>query len=259
MKNTEEMVESIKESIGIVPELIFMLGTGWNAVAEQLENVKEATYSELFGVETGVPGHSGKLLMGTLAGKKVGLMVGRFHLYEGYTAEEATRPLVALQKLGMKKIVLTAAAGALNEKYAVGDFVINSDFLTLFLKQNPLVGAQFIDTSELLSKRLQLSAQAAMIQAGVSWHEGVYAYYPGPSFETPADKMALRHLGADVVGMSSVPESLRARSLQVEILSLSFVTNLAFVYHDHQDVLGAAKKAQSQMSEVLIEIARREA
>lgn len=259
MKNIEEMVQSIKESIETVPELIFMLGTGWNAVAEQLEDAEERAYNELFGVDTGVPGHSGKFITGSLAGKKVGLMVGRFHLYEGYTAEEATRPLVAFQELGMRKIVLTAAAGALNEKFAVGDFVINTDFLTLFLKQNPLVGAQFIDTSELLSRKLQQSAQSALVKAQANWHEGVYAYYPGPSFETPADKMALRHLGADVVGMSSVPEALRARSLQVEILSLSFVTNLAFVYHDHQDVLAAAKRAQQQMSQVLIEIARLEA
>jgi len=259
MKTVDEMVLALQEKTKTVPSLVCMLGTGWNAVIEAVEDAEEMSYGDVFGVETGVPGHSGKFIIGTLAGKKVGFMVGRFHLYEGYTAEEATRPLVALQKLGMKKIVLTAATGALNEKYAVGDFVINTDFLTLFLKQNPLVGAQFIDTSELLSKKFQLSAQSALVKTQAAWHEGVYAYYPGPSFETPADKMALRHLGADVVGMSSVPEALRARSLQVDILSLSFVTNLAFVYHDHHDVLAAAQKAEAQMSQVLTEIARLEA
>jgi purine-nucleoside phosphorylase len=178
-------------------------------------------------------------------------------MYEGYSGEEAPLPVRVFAKAGMKQMIVTAACGALNEKYQVGDFCLTSDVLTLFLVlDNPLRGPKFLDMSEVFDPEMRAVARKVMVENGITFHEGVYTYYHGPNFETPADKMALKFLGGDVVGMSTVPETIAARWEKVSVMSLAFVTNLAFVKHDHKDVLAAADHASKQMVTVLEGIIR---
>lgn len=212
---------------------------------------RRVPYATAFGHNTTVPGHNGELVYGELAGKEVVFMSGRFHLYEGYTGSEAVNPIAILAKEGITKIVITSASGALNPKYNVGDFVILSDILTLFLKSSPLIGPEFIDMSRVFEDEWRDKAITACKSLKLRYHEGIYAYMTGPHYETPADKRALRILGADCVGMSTVPEILMARKLKLEILGLSFITNLAFVKHDHRDVIAAAEAGAAKMAELI--------
>lgn len=253
MFDDQEAINVLLSKVNSFPKMLVVLGSGWNKVLDSVTVEQEISYEDLFGVKATVPGHAGKLVIGTVGENRVAFMAGRFHMYEGYTARESTTPLRVFAKAGMKKLILTSAVGALNEKYAVGDFVVTSDLLTLFLSlDNPLRGPDFIDMSECLDPQLRQTALRLCVEHQIPVHEGVYAYCHGPYFETPADKMALRFLGADVVGMSTVPETIQARSLGVTTLSLAFVTNLAFVKHDHHEVLENAKRASAQMSVLLL-------
>jgi purine-nucleoside phosphorylase len=146
--------------------------------------------------------------------------------------------------------VITAAAGALNEKYHVGDFIFLSDMITAFCS-SPLKGAQFQDLSEVFDLQWRHKAVSICATQEIPVHEGVYVYTKGPHFETPADKMSFHHLGADVVGMSTVPETIMARWLKLKVLGLAYVTNLAFVTHDHKDVLAAAEQGSDRMVTLL--------
>lgn len=251
MLSQTESFERITSEISTFPSLLIMLGTGWNQVLDEAHVEKEISYKDLFGVSATVPGHEGKLVIARISGKQVAFMQGRLHMYEGYSGEEATLPIRVFAQAGAKQLIVTSASGALNESYRVGDFVILSDLLTLFLPTNPLVGPQFIDMSQAFNPDLRLLAKKICAQASLPFREGIYAYMKGPHFETPADKMALHHLGADVVGMSTVPETIMARSLGLRVLGLSFVTNLAFVQHAHEDVLAAADASSKQMAQLL--------
>lgn len=253
MFTTKQAVE-VGTSTGLsLPPTCVVLGSGWNEILSKVETEQEISFTKLFGVGASVPGHVGKLVVGKIKGKRVAFMAGRFHTYEGYTSEEASRYVAVLAALGMKRLVLTAAAGALNEKYAVGDFIILSDLITTFCP-SPLTGPEFIDLSQVFDPQWRLQAIAACAKHSLPFHEGVYVYTRGPHFETPADKMLLRQLGADVVGMSSVPEAIRAKSVGIATLGLAYVTNLAFVKHDHKDVLAAAEAGSRRMVSLLEEI-----
>ncbi len=251
MLSEQESLSIVQSKIKKFPSLLFMLGTGWNQVLVGAEIETEISYKELFGVSATVPGHEGKLVVARIAEKRVAFMQGRLHLYEGYAAQEATLPIRVFAQAGIKQLIVTSASGALNESYLVGDFVILSDVLTLFLPSNPLVGPQFIDMSQAFNQDLRLVAKKICARESLPYREGIYAYMHGPHFETPADKMALHHLGADVVGMSTVPETIMARALELNVLGLSFVTNLAFVQHAHEDVLAAANSSSKQMVQLL--------
>ncbi len=247
MLTESQSVKVVAARVQPFPSLVVMLGTGWNRVLADAKVETEISYKDLFGVETSVPGHEGKLIIAQIGQKRVAFMQGRLHLYEGYSGVEATLPIRVFAQAGAKQLIVTSAAGALNESYRVGDFVILTDLLTLFLKSHPLIGPQFIDMSQVFSQSLRNVAKAVCAKESLSFREGIYAYMSGPHFETPADKMALHHLGADVVGMSTVPETIMARSLGLTVLGLSFVTNLAFVQHAHEDVLAAADQGAKQM------------
>lgn len=255
MFTDSQSLSILKKSFSSFPDTLMVLGSGWNKVVEGMVVKQEIPFETLFGTKATVPGHEGKLIIGKLDGKKVAIMSGRFHTYEGYSAYEATTPIRVFSQMGVKNLILTAACGALNQKYKVGDFVILNDVVTLFLSlDNPLIGPKFIDVSEVFDADLRNRALKAAIKYNLPFHEGSYAYYHGPNYETPADKMALRILGADVVGMSMVPETLVARSLNIKTLGLAFVTNLAFVKHDHKEVLIQANKAGERMKELLTRI-----
>lgn len=250
MHTVEQSVQILSKYISTTPSLCVVLGSGWNRILEHAQVETEISYKELFGVEASVPGHDGKLVVAGIENKRVLLMAGRLHSYEGYTTEQVTRPMQALAQSGLERIIITAAVGALNEKYAVGDFVILSDMITAFCK-SPLVGPKFTDLSSPFDEAMQMDAREVCIENNMRAHEGVYVFVAGPHFETAADKMLYRHLGGDVIGMSTVPETIMANYLRINVLGIACVTNLAFVKHAHEDVLRASSEASGNMVTLL--------
>ncbi|OIP85145.1 hypothetical protein AUK04_01565 [Candidatus Roizmanbacteria bacterium CG2_30_33_16] len=237
------------------PETVVVLGSGWNKLLDNVSAEIIIDYDELFGVKTTVPGHKGQLIIASVNKKRVAFMSGRFHMYEGYNAYQSTTPIRVFTKAGMKNLILTAACGGLNKKYQVGDFIILNDIITLFLSlDNPLQGTQFVDLSQPFSNTLRKTALKIAKTNRLLHHEGNYVYYHGPNYESFSDKKALANIGADVCGMSVVPEVLVARSLNINVLGLTFVTNLAFVKHNHKEVVAQANKASQQMKTLLLGI-----
>jgi len=230
-----------------------ILGSGWSNIIENVKNKKEKSFESVFGTKTTVTGHAGKIIFGSLFDKNIIVLSGRFHTYEGYTAYEASKTVRFLHDQGVKKIIITSASGALNPKYQVGDLVILNDLITLFC-QSPLSGSQFQNLSQPFSQKFIESAQKAAVETDISFQKGVYVYMKGPHYETYSDKMALQFLGADVVGMSTVPEVIMANYLGMEILGLSLVTNLAFVKHDHRDVLQAVKNQEKNLEKFFLKL-----
>jgi len=212
-------------SVGIV------LGSGLGGFADTLENRTERLYSEISGwpVSTAV-GHAGKLVTGRIGDTDVIVLAGRAHLYEGYTAHEVTFGIRELARRGVRSLILTNAAGGINASYKPGDLVLISDHINL-LGANPLtgpndesLGPRFPDMSEAYSRKYRDIAKEA---TGLPLAEGVYAAVPGPSYETPAEIRYLRAIGADLVGMSTVPETIAANHLGIKVLGISCVTNMA--------------------------------
>lgn len=244
---------------GQLPELLIVLGSGWDRLLAVVQVEQTVDYQSLFGVGASVPGHAGQLIIGRVGSQRVALMSGRFHTYEGYSPEEVTRPIQVFAAAGVKKLVLTAACGAVNEKYQVGDLVLLSDLLTVFLSpESPLIGPKFQDLSEIFDQNWRLAARRILAEERISFREGIYGYYHGPNYESPADKMAFKILGADVVGMSTVPETLMAKWLGLKVLGLALVTNLAFVKHDHRQVLAAAEAEGGKLANFLQKLVENE-
>lgn len=224
----------------LAPRIGIVLGSGLGAAAECVADPVVIPYSEipLFPQST-VEGHSGRMVAGRLGGTPVAVMQGRVHFYEGYTPLEVTFPMRVLGALGIRTVVLTNAAGGIAESYRAGQLVLIGDHINQ-LGWNPLcgpneprfgyghgAGLRFFDMTEAYSKPLRALAAQAAREEGFAMDEGVYLATPGPSFETPAEIRAFRALGATLVGMSTVPETLVARHMGVEVLGISCVTNLA--------------------------------
>ncbi len=230
----------------------FILGTGWDGIVKDVKNKKETSFEKIFKRKTTAIGHKGIVIKGYLQEKEVILLSGRFHTYEGYSSHEATETVRYLHMEGVKKIIITSAVGALNPKYQVGDLVILHDLITLFC-QSPLSGPQFQNMSEPFSRLLVESAVRSCTRVEIPFQKGVHVYFRGPHFETFADKMALRFLGADVCGMSMAPEVIMANHLNMEVLGLSLVTNLAFVKHDAEEVLAQARSQEKNLRKFFLE------
>ena len=211
-----------------------VLGSGLGAFADTLEDRVETAYSAIpnWPVSTAV-GHAGKLVEGRIGHTKVIVLAGRAHLYEGYTAQQVTFGIRELHRRGVRSLVLTNAAGGINEKYRPGDLVLLSDHINL-LGSNPLtgpnddsLGPRFPDMSEAYSKHYRDLAHKAAHEMGIVLQEGVYAATPGPCYETPAEIRYMRAIGADLVGMSTVPETIAANHMGMKVLAISCVTNAA--------------------------------
>lgn len=230
-----------------------ILGTGWNEIVNRVEISGRRPYRRLFKLKSTVPGHQGELIEARLNGRELLILNGRFHLYEGYSPEQVTRPLAWLKNRGVTDLIITNAVGGLNPKYRVGDFVILSDMITLWAP-TPLIGPKFQDLSAAFDPRLRQLADSQAKKLNLRRHQGVYCYCHGPQFETPADKRAMIALGADVVGMSNVPETIMANYLGIRVLGLALVTNLAFVKHSHREVLAQAEKGKANMVKLLTQI-----
>ena len=230
----EKTAEYVKSRAPFAPELGLILGTGLGPLAKQIENPVEIDYRDIpnFLVST-APDHAGKLIFGTLEGKKLVCMSGRFHSYEGYDFEQLAIPVRLFKLLGVKQLIVTNAAGGVNEGYRPGDIMVISDHIKLNGaspmrgKNLPEFGDRFFNVSRMYTPRLRELALRLAKDTALRVHEGVYFFMPGPQFETPAEIRAIRLLGGDAVGMSTVTEALTAAHCGIELLGFSVITNMA--------------------------------
>ncbi len=252
----------------LAPKVGIVLGSGLGAAAEAVANPVIVPYGEIphFPQST-VEGHSGRMVAGMLNGTPVVIMQGRVHYYEGYSPLQVTFPMRVLGALGVRAVVLTNAAGGIQEGYRVGQLVLLADHIN-HMGWNPLngpneprfavrpgAGLRFFDMTEAYSKTLRALAKQAAIEEGFSLEEGVYLATPGPSFETPAEIRAFRTLGVTLVGMSTVPETIVARHMGIEVLGISCVTNLAAGLGStplsHEEVYETGRQVENRLAALL--------
>src|SRR5579859_226454 len=256
---------------GLTPRIGIVLGSGLGAVAEAVASPLFVPYGEIPNFpESTVEGHSGRIVAGLLGGVPVVVMQGRVHYYEGYTPQQVTFPMRVLGRLGIETVILTNAAGGINANYKIGDLVLLADHINS-LGFNPLIGQneprfgdgartglRFFDMTEAYSVELRGLAQAAARTEGFALHEGVYLATSGPSFETPAEIRAFRTLGADLVGMSTVPETIVARHMGIRVLGISCVTNLAAgisaTQLSHEEVFEAGSRVQHRLANLFLRL-----
>jgi purine-nucleoside phosphorylase len=251
------------------PHIGIVLGSGLGAAADTVQNPVIVPYEQIpYFPKSTVEGHSGRIVAGTLGGSPVVVMQGRVHFYEGYSLKDVTFPMRVMGALGIRAVVLTNAAGGIKEGYRIGQLVLIADHINMmgwnplvgpndprFAFDRPSTGLRFFDMSDAYSKRLrQAAVQAAEIE-GQTLEEGVYLAVSGPSFETPAEIRAYRTLGATLVGMSTVPETIVARHMGIEVLGISCVTNLASglspVPLSHSDVFETGKQVERKLADLL--------
>ena len=238
------------------PEWGLVLGSGLGSFVERMEIIASVPYSEIAGLpQSSVPGHAGRFVFGKVGGVTVVAAQGRVHLYEGKSAVEVTANVRWMQSMGVRRLVLTNAAGTVNPAFHPGTWMMLNDHLNLTHTTPLLGGANFFDMSEVYSKSLRARFSEVADELGVTLHEGVYAGLLGPQYETPAEVRMVRTLGADAVGMSTVLEAIQARALGMEVAGFSCLTNWAAGLHHgtlgHEEVLEVGKGAASQLAAVL--------
>lgn len=247
------------------PEIGLILGSGLGAIADKIENAEHYNYSDIpnFPVST-VQGHAGKLVIGNYHGKQVVAMQGRFHFYEGYNMNQVTFPVRVMKLLGIKTLIVTNAAGAVNTNFNAGDLVLITDHINLS-GTNPLIGKnldefgpRFPDMSNAYDKELQNKVKEIAKNEGIKLREGVYTMLSGPTYETPAEIRMVRTLGGDAVGMSTVPEVIVANHCNLKVLGISCMTNMAAGILDqplsHKEVMETSEKVRSTFIKLMTSI-----
>ncbi|GGE10812.1 purine nucleoside phosphorylase [Marinithermofilum abyssi] len=233
-KRIEEAAQAIQKKLSLEPKIGLVLGSGLGILADEIEEAATISYGEIphFPVST-VEGHAGQLVIGRLEGQPVVAMQGRFHFYEGYSLTDVTFPIRVMKALGVEKLVVTNAAGGVNTGYQAGDLMVIRDHINL-MGTNPLIGpndpdlgVRFPDMSEAYDPAMRQLAHRVAESEGIRLQEGVYAGLTGPSYETPAEIRMLRTIGADAVGMSTVPEVIIARHSDIRVLGISCISNMA--------------------------------
>ena len=252
-------VAYLKETVTFVPEIAIILGSGLGRLADFIEDKQEVAYEEIpHFPRTTVVGHEGKLIFGTLKGRKIVAMKGRFHYYEGHAMDVVVYPIRVFKKLGIDNLIVTNAAGGVNFDFKPGDLMAITDQISLF-SENPLrgenfeeLGPRFPDMSAAYDRNLVKHALSSAKLVGVDLKTGIYSYCKGPSFESPAEIRALRLLGADAVGMSTVPEVIVARHMGMKVLGISCITNMAAGILDqplnHEEVIETGKSVEQKFS-----------
>ena len=229
-----EAAEYLRARLPARPDLALVLGSGLGGLADRIEDPVYIPYGQIphFPVST-APGHAGRFVFGRLSGRMVLCMQGRFHYYEGHDMAAIALPVRVLKALGCRALVLTNAAGGVNWDFSVGDFMLITDHIN-FMGANPLrgenddaIGPRFCDMTHVYTPEFQQTARQVAAQQGITLREGIYLGYMGPSFETPAEIRAFRTLGADAVGMSTVPEAIAASHCGLPVLGVSLITNMA--------------------------------
>ena len=267
------MLKKINEATGYIkdnfdnfkPEIGIILGTGLGGLVNEIEIKYKIPYSNIphFPVST-VKGHSGNLILGELSGKKVVAMQGRFHFYEGYSMQELSFPVRVLKFLGIEKLLLSNAAGGMNPDFEVGDIMMINDHINLFAT-NPLIGKnydelgpRFPDMGKPYDYKLMDLIKSTANKMNIKLQEGVYVGVSGPTFETPAEYKYMRIIGGDAVGMSTVPEVIVARHMNIPCFAFSIITDLGvegnIVEVSHEEVQEVAQKSEKILTKLVKEI-----
>ncbi|HYE83836.1 MAG TPA: purine-nucleoside phosphorylase [Clostridia bacterium] len=257
-----EARDFILERIKSVPEIALILGSGLGDMAEEAEDKTAIDYKEIpnFPVST-VQGHKGRLVFGRISGKRVVFMQGRFHYYEGYRMEDVVFPVWVFKALGVEKLIVTNAAGGVNTSFNPGDLMLIKDHIN-YTNNNPLIGPnleafgpRFPDMSEAYSKGLTELVRKSAAENGIKLQEGTYTFLTGPSYETPAEIRACRIIGADAVGMSTVPEVVAANHCGIKAVGISCITNMAAGILDqplnHKEVMETADRVKENFSKLI--------
>ncbi|MGI8952888.1 MAG: purine-nucleoside phosphorylase [Chitinophagaceae bacterium] len=263
MHRLMETVQFIKNIYPHQPRIGIVLGSGLGNLTKEIKIEKEILYKDIphFSLST-VKGHNGKLLFGELCGKKIIVMAGRFHFYEGYTPQQVSYPVRVMKMLGVQTLFLSNAAGGVNRNFKVGDLMLIKDHISLFTI-NPLIGKnedelgkRFPDMSEPYSKKL--IAKAKMIDKKLKYNlkEGIYVGVTGPTFETPAEYKMIKAIGGDAVGMSTVQETIVAVHAGMNVFAVSVITDIGLTATKitHEEVLAAAKKAEPKLTNLFKEM-----
>lgn len=264
-EQVQETVSQIKEKINFTPEYGVILGSGLGSFTDEMEVLYTLPYNEIlnFPVST-VEGHKGALVFGTIGDKKVVAMQGRFHFYEGYSMTEVTFPVRVMKFLGVEKLVVSNASGGVNPNYKVGSIVMITDHINM-TPEHPLrgknderFGPRFVNMSEPYSRKMIAKATAIAKELNIEVQEGIYLGLQGPTFETLAEYKMVKILGADCVGMSTVPEVIVARHMDLETFGISVITDMGDAENigtiSHDEVLEAAKNAEPKVRSLIKEL-----
>jgi len=267
LERIQETAAFLKDKMHTRPETAIILGTGLGSLVNEIEDKYEISYETIphFPVST-VEGHSGKLIFGKLGKKDILAMQGRFHFYEGYAMTEVTFPIRVMKELGIKTLFVSNAAGGMNPDFEIGDLMIIMDHINFF-PEHPLrgknipYGPRFPDMSEAYNKELIRKADEIAAEKGIKVQHGIYIGTQGPTYETPAEYKMFRILGADAVGMSTVPEVIVANHCGIRVFGMSVITDLGvegkIVEVTHEEVQKAADKAQPLMTTIMRELINR--
>jgi purine-nucleoside phosphorylase len=264
----QETVKFIKDKTGFTPEYGVILGSGLGSFTDDIAIEFTLPYNEIpnFPVST-VQGHKGALVFGTIGDKKVVAMQGRFHFYEGYDMKQVTFPVRVMKYLGVTKLIVSNASGGVNPSYEVGSIVLIKDHINM-MPEHPLrgknderFGPRFVNMSEPYSLKMIAKAREIANEANIEVHNGIYMGLQGPTFETLAEYKMVKNIGADCVGMSTVPEVIVARHMELETFGLSVITDMGDEENieevNHEEVLKAAQKAEPSVRLLIKELIKR--
>ena len=267
LERIQETAAFLKSKMHTQPKTAIILGTGLGSLVNEITDKYEIGYENIpnFPVST-VEGHSGRLIFGKLGNKDIMAMQGRFHFYEGYTMKEVTFPIRVMRELGIQTLFVSNAAGGMHPDFEIGDLMIITDHINFF-PEHPLRGKnipyspRFPDMSEAYNKELIRKADAIATEKGIKVQHGIYIGTQGPTYETPAEYKMFRILGADAVGMSTVPEVIVANHCGIKVFGISVITDLGvegkIVEVTHEDVQKAADQAQPLMTTIMRELINR--
>lgn len=267
LEKIQETATYLKGKINTYPETAIILGTGLGSLVHEITDKYEIDYKDIphFPLST-VEGHSGKLIFGKLGDKDIMAMQGRFHYYEGYSMKEVTFPVRVMHALGIKTLFVSNAAGGMNPDFEIGDLMVITDHINFF-PEHPLrgknipYGPRFPDMSEAYNKELINKADIIATEKGIKLQHGIYIGTQGPTFETPAEYKMFHILGADAVGMSTVPEVIVANHCGINVFGISVITDLGvegkIVEVSHEEVQKAADEAQPRMTTIMRELINR--
>jgi len=269
-KKVSEAVDCVRGRINITPEVGIVLGTGLGGLAGEIEDPAIIPYEEIphFPSST-VEGHAGELIIGKLNNHQVIAMNGRFHFYEGYSLQEVVFPIRVMKFLGIRYLILSNASGGLNPAFEVGDMMFIEDHINMMnlMNENPLKGIhedqfgdRFPDMSQPYSPFLLHKAEVIAARLGIKYRKGVYAGVTGPTFETPAEYKYVRYMGADAVGMSTVPEAIAACQMNLPVFAVSVISDLGvegkIVEISHKVVIDAASLVAPEMTKLIKELVK---
>ncbi|OGS33163.1 MAG: purine-nucleoside phosphorylase [Elusimicrobia bacterium RIFOXYC2_FULL_34_12] len=265
LKKLEESAKFIKSKTELEPEIGLILGSGLSSIADILSEKVIIPFSQIPNfIQSTVEGHRGEVIIGRFSGKKVFIMAGRLHYYEGHSIKDITYPVRLMKCLCVKKLILTSAVGAVNKKYKPGDIMLIKDHIN-FMGCNPLVGLdtvsqgeRFPDMTSIYEHELIKKAELVAKKLEIRMHKGVYIAFSGPSYETPAEVKMIRKFDADVVGMSTVPEAIVANYCGIKVLGISYISNMAAgilrKQLNHKEVLSIGKKVETKLTDYIKEI-----